>query len=150
MAKTTKALTLSAFLKENKVNLRENTTFPVTKSFCDAEGEPLAWVIRPLSTDTIENIRTQCTREVPVKGKANVYRATVDSSQYISELLAASVVEPNLHSAELQDSYGVKTAATLLRQLVDVPGEYTAFMEYVQELNGLDKSQQEEIDEAKN
>lgn len=62
----------------------------------------------------------------------------------------ASVVEPNLNSAELQDSYGVKTPEKLLQEMVDDPGEYNAFAMFIQEFNHMNTSLQDKVDEAKN
>ena len=53
-------------------------------------------------------------------------------------------------SAELQDSYGVKTASDLLKEMVDDPAEYNNFVEFVQEYNGLDETMNDKVEEAKN
>lgn len=150
MSKLTKASSLTAFLKENKKNLRETTTYKVSRTFLDEEGNVLDWVIRPLTTEQTELIRERCTREVPVKGKGNLYRSTVDTRGYMAELMAASVAEPNLNAAELQDSYGVHDPASLIRKMIDDPGEYAQFATFIQTFNNLDKTLQEEVDEAKN
>jgi len=140
---------MSAFLKKNKV-ARENVFYPATKSLCDENGEPLKWELKPLSTKEDERIRDSCTKEVPIPGKANMYRHKVDATAYIGKLLAASVIYPDLFDAELQDSYGVKTPEDLLKEMVDDPGEYTEFTAFVQEFNGFNVSMQEQVEEAKN
>jgi len=140
---------LSRFMKTNKT-IKENTTFAATKSLTDEEGKPLMWEIQPLSTKDDEAIRDACTMEVPVKGKPNLYRNKVDASKYISKLLAASVIFPDLHNAELQDSYGVKTPEDLLKEMIDEPSEYTEFTAFVQGFNGFNVTMDEKVDEAKN
>lgn len=140
---------LTMFLKKNKVQ-KENTTFAATASLCDDKGKPLDWLIKPLTTKESEAIREDCTFEVPVTGKPNMFRQKMNTGKYLARLIVASVVEPNLNSAELQDSYGVKTPETLLQEMVDDPGEYNALAMFVQNFNNMNTSLQDKVDEAKN
>lgn len=140
---------LSLFLKKNK-KVRENTTYPATKSLVDENGKPLKWVIKPLTTKENEDIRESCTYEVPVKGKPNMFRPKVNTSQYLAKMIVASVVEPNLYNAELQDSYGVKTPEDLLKEMIDDPGEYNDFATFIQQFNGFTTNINDSIEEVKN
>lgn len=140
---------LSLFLKKNK-KLKENTTYPATKSLLDEQGNPLEWIIKPLTTKENENIRESCTFEVPVKGKPNMFRPKVDTNQYLAKMIVASVVEPNLYNAELQDSYDVKTPEDLLKEMIDDPGEYNDFAAFIQQFNGFNTSLNDKVEEAKN
>lgn len=140
---------LNRFLKNNKVQ-KENTTYPATKSLTDEEGNPLEWTIKPLTTKANENIRESCTFEVPVKGKANMYRPKLNTNLYLAKMMVASVVEPNLYDAELQDSYGVKTPEDLLKEMIDDPGEYNEFASFVQTFNGFNTTLEDKVEEAKN
>lgn len=140
---------LSLFLKQNK-KVKENTTFPATKSLTDENGNPLEWVIKPLTTKENEDIRESCTVEVPVKGKPNMFRPKVNTNQYLAKMIAASVIEPNLYNAELQDSYGVKTPEELLKEMVDDPGEYNDFATFIQQFNGFNTSINDKVEEVKN
>ena len=137
------------FMKANKIT-KENTTFAVTKSLTDEEGNPLEWVIKPLTTKENERIREDCMIEVPVTGKPNMFRPKLNSSKYMSKILCASIVEPNLYDKELQDSYGVMTPEELLKEMVDDPGEYNAFMAFVQDFNGFNTTLEDKVEEAKN
>lgn len=140
---------LNMFLKQNK-KVRENTEYAATKSLCDENGEPLKWTIKPLSTRDNENIREACTIDVPITGKPGMYRQKLNTSKYMSKLICASVVEPNLYSKELQDSYGVMTPEELVYEMIDNPGEYSEFADFIQNYNGFDESLQDKVDEAKN
>ena len=68
---------------------------------------------------------------------------------YNQELVAAAVVEPDLNNAELQKANGVLGAAKTLAAMLYV-GEYASLMEAVQELSGLDKDINDEVEEVKN
>lgn len=140
---------LKKFLKENK-KTRENTTYPATTSLVDDKGESLLWTIKPLTTKENDKLRDDCTIEVPLKGKPNVFRPKLDTSKYLAKMIVASVVEPNLYDKDLQDSYGVMTPEDLLKEMVDDPGEYNDFANFVQNYNGFTKTLDEKVEEAKN
>lgn len=140
---------LTLFLKKNKIQ-KENTTYAATTSLPDENGKPLEWIIKPLTTKESEAIRENCTIDVPIPGKPNMYRQKVNTGKYLAKLIVASVVEPNLNNAELQDSYDVKTPEALLQEMVDDPGEYNAFAMFVQKFNNMDATLQDKVDEAKN
>ena len=109
---------LKAFLKQNK-KAKKTTQFAATKSLCDENGDPLLWTIRPLSTKESAAIRDECTIEVPVTGKPGLYRQKVNTDELLRKMICAAVVEPDLHNAELQDSYGVMSAEALI--VVNLP-----------------------------
>ncbi len=140
---------LKAFLKTNKKE-KKTTQYPATKSLCDENGNPLMWTVRALSTKESENIREQCTVDVPVVGKPGMYRQKVNSNELLKKLICAAVVEPDLHSKELQDSYGVMRAEDLVVEMIDNPEEFGEFATFVQQYSGMDETMQEKVDEAKN
>lgn len=139
---------LSCFLKDNK-SKRDNTTYIPTKAFKDENGNPIKWIIKPLSTREYDAIRDRCMKDVPVLGKPNQYTQKLDASNFNASLIAASVVEPNLNDAQLQDSYGVKTAKDLIREMIDNPGEYNDFLAFIIDYNGFTDIN-DDIEEAKN
>lgn len=137
------------FMKQNKVK-RENTKYAATKSLTDEKGNPLLWEIKPLSTKENETIREDCTIDVQIKGKPNVFRPKLNTSAYLAKMVAASVVYPDLLDADLQDSYDVSKPEDLLEAMVDDPGEYQDFVAFVQKFNGFTASLEDKVDEAKN
>lgn len=139
---------LNRFLKENKI-VKENVKYPVTKSLVDENGEPLLWEIQPLSTKKNENLRETCSIEIPVKGKPNMFREKLDTTRYTAKLIASSIVYPNMHDKDLQDSYGVMTPEDLIMEMVDDPGEYAELAKFVTEFNGFTDIN-EDIEKAKN
>lgn len=140
---------LKRFMKQNKT-IKENTTYAATRSLTDEKGEPLMWEIQPLTTREDERIRDECTTEVAVKGKPNLYRPKMNTNLYLAKMLVASVVFPDLYDAELQDSYGVKMPEDLLKEMLDNSGEYNEFAAFVQKFNGFNVSLDEKIEQAKN
>lgn len=141
---------LALFMKKNK-KIRNNTFYPATKSLVDPKtGKPLEWEIKPLTTTENEQIRMECTHEVPIPGKRGQFKDKINTNEYLDKLMVAAIVYPDLDDAELQDSYGVKTPEDLLKELVDDPSEYADLMSYIQEQSGFDKDMNDEIEEAKN
>lgn len=140
---------LSRFLKENK-KIKENTTFPATASLTDDKGKPLLWVIKPLTTRANDELRDDCTYDVQIKGKPNQFRQKLDTSKYLAKMICASVVEPNLNDKDLQNSYGVMTPEDLIREMIDDPGEYNSFAEFIQNFNGFTETLDEKVEKAKN
>lgn len=137
------------FMKANKA-VKENGFYRATKSLCDEKGNPLGWELKHISSRENEEIRENCTIDIPVTGKPNMYRPKLKSSLYIQRMIAASVVVPDLFDSELQDSYGVKTPEDLLMEMVDDPGEYNDLAAFVQKFQGFNVSFEDKVDEAKN
>ncbi len=132
---------LASFLNENKVK-RENKLLEVSEAFKDSQGNVIKWELRPITTQEDEEIREEAMDLSGEKPRLNV-------NKYLALITARSVVYPNLFDKDLQDSYGVKTPEMLLKAMVDVPGEYSALVEFVQKLNGF-TSFREDKERAKN
>ena len=86
---------------------------------------------------------------VPIPGKKNQYSQNIDANAYTIKLAVRCTSFPNLNDAELQDSYGVKSAEQLLGAMLD-PGELDEYTRKVLEVNGFEKTESDLVDEAKN
>jgi hypothetical protein len=136
-------------MKANKTE-KKNEMYAATKSLCDENGKPLEWEFRHITSKENESLRDDCTIDIPITGKPNMFRPKVQSGKYIQKMITASVVMPDLYDAELQDSYGVNTPEDLLLAMVDDPGEYNELAAFVQGFQGFNVSFNDKIDEAKN
>lgn len=139
-------MSFEMFMKKNQVK-RENVKFRVTKTLCDADGKPLEWELRPVSTAEDRKCKLDAYEEVVVNGKT---RRRMNTIKYIDSIVCASVVYPDLHDASLQNSYGVLTPEELLNEMVPISAEYDRLALKVQEISGFMDSLQDDIDEAKN
>ncbi|MCI8821816.1 MAG: hypothetical protein HFI15_04705 [Lachnospiraceae bacterium] len=139
----------SKFMRENKIK-KKNGMYAPTRSLLDENGSPLEWEFRHITSRENEILREECTMEVPVTGKPNMFRQKLKSGLYIQKMIAASVVLPDLYDKELQDSYGAATPEDLLLAMVDDPGEYNELAAFVQKFQGFDVSFSDKVDEAKN
>jgi len=136
-------------MKANKVE-KKNEMYAPTDSLMDKNGEALKWEFRHIGSKENEAMRDSCTVEVQVTGKPNLFRPKLNTSMYLSKMIVASTVFPDLYDAELQDSYGVKTPEELLYALVDNPGEYSELCAWIQRFQGFAKTLDEKVEEAKN
>lgn len=139
----------SKFMKANKVT-KSNEKYAPTASLQDENGNPIEWEFRHITSKENEALREACTTEVQVTGKSNLFRPKVNSQQYLSKMITASTVFPDLYDAELQDSYGVKTPEDLVYAMVDDAGEYQELQAWIQKFQGFTKSLDDKVDEAKN
>lgn len=135
---------ITKFLKKNN-EANETFEYTPTKKFVDEKGKTIPWVFKKLNIDEYEKIREECTTiNFADKGKTK-FNNTLFNKKFVCE----SIVEPNVNSAELQDSYGVKKAEDLVTKLFDNAGEYYNLLGYLLEVNGF-KSVGEYAEEAKN
>lgn len=140
---------LSRFLKQNKT-IKKNEKYAPTASLLGEDGKPLEWEFKPITSKQNEELRENCTVDVQVTGKPNMFRQKLKTSRYLAEMIVASTVVPNLYNKELQESYEVKTPVDLLYALVDNPGEFTELEAWIQKFNGFDQTIEDKVEEAKN
>lgn len=119
----------------------------VSDRFKGPDGNPIAWIVKPISEEENEEILKSATRKV--KGKHGVYTSETNNTEYMSKLAVACVTYPNLDDAELQKSYGVRGADVLIRKML-LPGEYSNLFMKIQEINGFDKDINDLKEEVKN
>lgn len=136
---------IRSFLKENAM-MKENVLFVPSTRFQDEDGIPVSWVTRPLFAAEHEAIREKCFT-IRMVGKKPVEKW--DQQKYLTSIIAASVIEPDLKNAELQNSYGAMGESDLLSKML-YAGEFDALVEHVQTISGIGQSMEEKIDEAKN
>ena len=142
-------MSLSAFLAKNALKV-ENVKFAVSKRFVDeTTKKPIEWEIKAITGTEDESLRKSCAKRVPIPGKKSQYQKETDYDMYLGKLAVACTVFPDLNNKELQDSYKVMGAESLLKTML-TPGEYVEYIQKVQEVCGFDATLQDEVDEAKN
>ena len=119
---------LNAFL--NPV-LPERKEVIVSKRFLDENGQPVPFVIRPISQKE-SNALIRKYRKKDKKG-----HEYFDQTAYMSELVASAVVYPPLDNAELQKQYGLGKEACLTNMLFT--GEYGLLADEIMSLSGMEE-----------
>lgn len=136
---------LSAFFRQNAASV-ENIRYAVSDRFTGKDGEAVMWELRALTPAEDEVLRRSSLVRDCVSGRPG---RELDYNLYFGRLAAACTVFPDLNNIELQGSYGVMGADSLLKVML-TPGEYSAFLIKIQELNGFRTSFGQLEDTAKN
>jgi len=130
---------LNAFLHPIQT---ENKEVIVSNRFVE-DGKVVPFIIKPIPQEQNKMLIKKFTK----RDKKGI--ETFDRPEYVSALTAIAVVFPDLTSSELQNAYGVLGESSLLQKMLYV-GEYAELAQAVQELSGLDKDINDEIEEVKN
>ncbi len=136
---------LSLFFAEN-VEQPEVVDFVVSNRFKDKEGNILKWKIRPVTDEESKEAVKSCTKKVKTR-RGN--EKEFDENEYMTKLVIRSVVYPDLHDAELQKSYGVLGAESLLGRML-LAGESSKLAKKVQEISDFDEELEDLKEEIKN
>lgn len=127
---------LSSFLKENVGEVESTKDVTISERF----SEPCQIkLLTPKEYNKIQDMSTQ------IIGKKPVFSTTT----YNFELVKASLVEPDLSNSDLQDSYGAMGEDDLLN-IMFTGAEFNNLVLAVNEFNGITKSTEEKLEEAKN
>ncbi|GKU75657.1 phage portal protein [Paenibacillus sp. L3-i20] len=137
---------LSLFFAQN-VTSEVTEEIAVSNRFRKKDGATVLWKIRSMTEGENEECRKASTRRV--KGRNGQYTQETSTEDYLALLVTTSVVHPDLKNVELQKSYGVMGAETLLRKML-LPGEYAELVQNVQRINGFDQDMNELVQEVKN
>jgi len=139
-------MSLQDFFAQN-VQAETVEEFVLSQRFKNKAGEPIKWKLKTLTEEENSSIRKSATRTT--KGKNGARIQETDQEEFVARLAVASVVYPDLKNAELQQSYGVLGADTLLKKML-LAGEYANLLVKVQEINGFDRDIDEMSEEVKN
>ncbi|MGE6261103.1 phage tail assembly chaperone [Heyndrickxia sporothermodurans] len=137
---------LQAFFAEN-VEEQQIKEEVISKRFKDKQGHPIKWKIKAIDEELNSELRKKATKRIKIK--TGVYMPETDNEKYVSTLIEACVVFPDLKDAGLQKSYGVMGADQLIKKML-LPGEYSYLAQQVQEINKFDIDINETVDEIKN
>lgn len=138
---------LSVFLAGNIVE--EATVLYAATNRFRANGEPVKWELRAITSEQDVNLRKDHYMNVAVEGKNNQFKREFDGESYLVSLAVRTIIYPDLNDKELQDSYKVMGADKLLLAMLR-PGEYQQLLSKVHEVNGFNNSINTLVKEAKN
>ena len=108
------------------------------------DGKPVPFRIRALTQKVNEQLVKKHTR-VDKKTGNEVFNRT----GYSQDMVATAVVFPDLSDAQLQKAYNVAGEAELMKNMLLI-GEFATLSLAVQELSGLDRDINDDIEDVKN
>lgn len=139
MAETT---SISDFLAENVAPAQETKEIKF-KRFKSA------FKVKSLTGEDVNRLRREATKRV-LNRKTHQYENETDQNEFISKVVAESVVVPDLLNEKLQRSYGVIGDPEKLLGAMLSAGEYSVLANEVTELSHLDGDMNALVEEAKN
>ena len=105
--------------------------------------------VRSLTGEDVNRLRREATKRV-LNRKTHQYETETDQNEFISKVVAESVVVPDLLNEKLQRSYGVIGDPEKLLGAMLSAGEYSVLANEVTELSHLDGDMNALVDEGKN
>ncbi|TLS51745.1 phage portal protein [Paenibacillus antri] len=144
-ATATKSMDLFMKGKAKQVVLEEVV---VSKRYVDEEGNPIPFTLKAVDTKRIEELQDECT--VPQFKKGKKIGEEIDWKRFACRLAVETTVYPNFRDQELLNSYGIVDPCELVKEILNVGGEYAELIQAVQRVNGFDTDFEELVDEAKN
>lgn len=130
---------LKAFLNPVKADSKQ---IVVSNRFLDDNGQAIPFTIRPLSQEINDRIQ----RKHMKKDKTG--QINFNQNDYMNDLVAESVIYPDLENADLQQAYGAFSKTELIKKML-LAGEYMNLLLEVQKISDL-TSEEDLIEEAKN
>lgn len=120
----------------------------VSDRFKDKDGNTVPFVIRSLSQEENEQLRSTSTK--PVMKNGVVISEKLDSSKFGKELMLACVVEPNFRAKELCDFFKTIDPLEVPGKMLKA-GEYNKLVSAIYEINGFNDDEYKILEEeAKN
>lgn len=138
---------MAFFMKGKAAEVKEEEVI-ITRRYKDEKGEPIPFVMKPLSTKRIDELEAECTKPEFKKGKK--VGEKLDSKRFSLRIAIESTVYPDFRSTELLESYGLADPVDVARAVLSVGGEYMEWLQAANRINGFDESDDDLIDEVKN
>lgn len=139
--------TMDVFMKGKAKQVVEEEVI-VSKRYLDENGAPVPFVVRAIDTKRIEELQDECTKVIMKKGKK--IGEEMDWKRFANRLAVESTVYPNFKDQELLNSYGLVDPCDLIKEILNVGGEYVELISAVQRVNGFDEDFEDLVEEAKN
>lgn len=139
--------TMDVFMKGKAKQVVEEEVI-VSKRYLDENGAPVPFVVRAIDTKRIEELQDECTKIIMKKGKK--IGEEMDWKRFANRLAVESTVYPNFKDQELLNSYGLVDPCDLIKEILNVGGEYVELISAVQRVNGFDEDFEDLVEEAKN
>lgn len=138
---------LQGFLAENAMKA-EDVDYVASPRFSGKNRKPAVWKLRVLTSEESDTILNSCKKKEFVPGTRDV-KISTDNDKFVTEIVCASVIRPNLNAEKLQNSYGAVGAADLIHKML-TPGEFTDLANAVQQACGFEVGMKDKIKRAKN
>jgi len=137
---------MSAFMKGKAKQLPEEEKV-ITKLYEDEEGQAIPFKFKAIPTTLVDRIKDDCTTIQYIKGQRI---ESFDRDRFSCRIGIETTVFPNFKNAELLQSYNCIDPVDLAKAILNLPGEYTEWIQTCSRLNGFDDTIEDLVKKAKN
>ena len=114
----------------------------------ESAGKPIPWALKPITTDRLDQLRTQNTRTI--KHKTRGTEKIVDGNRLTYELMVDTIIYPNFKDTNWLQATKCIDPVDLLKKVLDKPGDFSRISKECTIVNGLSETEEELAEEAKN
>jgi len=122
--------------------------FVLSKRFKDNDGRVIPFKMKAITVEELERIEKDCTDYKKVRGQGRVKE--LDQKRFYEKVALHSTVYPDFTDKKLLKAYEEHDAVNVAKAILNVPGEYTAWIDKALSVNELDEDYSEIEDEVKN
>ncbi|WP_251846150.1 phage tail assembly chaperone, partial [Enterococcus faecium] len=110
-------------------------------------GQPIPWILKPITTKQMEDIQKRNTVITRNKGITN---SITDQRRATREMILETIVFPDFKDPKWLESTKFVDPVDLLMDVLSLPGDFTRITSEVMDINGLGDNKDDLIKEAKN
>jgi hypothetical protein len=137
---------MSAFMKGRAKQLPEEDKV-ITNLYEDENGKPIPFKFKAIPTTLVDKLRADCTTIKYTKGQR---MEGFDRDRFACKIGIETTVFPDFKNADLMQSYDCIDPVDLAKAILNLPGEYTEWIQTCSKLNGFDDTVEDLVKEAKN
>ncbi|MFE6441363.1 phage portal protein, partial [Bacillus subtilis] len=119
-----------------------------SKRFVDKKGNVIPFILKPITTERIDELEKENTTFKNVKGRGRV--KDLDSQRFYARIAIESTIYPDFRSKDLREAYKTADPVEVAKRVLSVGGEYANWLNKAIEINGFEDDLEDLEEEAKN
>lgn len=139
-----------SFFMPGAVEEVEEITRPVSKRFKNKKGKVVPFRFKPILTTRIDELEKLHTVPVYSGTRKRKTGERVDQARFMAHMAVETTVYPNFKSPELRKAYNEQDPIAIAKKMLHIGGEYSEWLQIVNEINGFDDSLEDLEEAAKN
>lgn len=137
---------MSAFMKGKAKQLPEEEKV-ISTLYEDENGKPIPFKFKAIPTALVDKLKSDCTTIKHTKGQRI---ESFDRDRFSCKIGIETTIFPDFKNTELLQSYNCIDPVDLAKEILNLPGEYTEWIQTCSKLNGFDDTIEDLVAEAKN
>lgn len=142
-------MSTSPFLKQNKKPQKPIKIY-VSDNFVDSDGNQVPFILKIISTKEVDALSDKCMEPVIDPRTHRKTGQEINQKRLQEEILAKSIISPDLADEELQKSWGVNNEVELLNEMLDFKERSVLVTEFDKYFQTNEQKAEEAEEETKN